>query len=322
MKQSLWGRHAQHVAVVVLFLLPMVADTAPAVAEEPKGLEFDLLLHVVGADLGDLGSATPLSFDVGGLPVSLGAESGDTGNPGLRAGFYGTHTLPIGGGVSLVTTGNLEKTRYLQDSFLGRDRLTGATSLRYQEGNFRAELEPGINLDLLAGAVATQHLVLDARASRAITDYLAVRVESGWARRDHTDIDQAGAHLGHSRLGLDFTIGGKAKLGLAYEATQRWADVRRDSTARSALNLDFDLALLRGFDLGMSYQYCEDASVDDNLQPAIASSHALALTAFWQDPDDSYLTFSGGYTLDRKDPAGDGPASASHDGMINVALKF
>lgn len=312
MKQFLWGPAAAVLAVSL---------AAAARADEPKGFTFDLSVDLIGADIGDLGGGEPLRFDLGGLPVSLGTVAGgDTGNPGLRAALGGDHTLAFGGGFSLVTSGSLQKTRYLVDSFYGSDRLAGGTSLRYQNGSFKTALEPGVDLDFFAGAIETRHLVLDGRMSRTIAENIAMSLSTGIARREHPGDRMAGADLGYGKLGVDFTFGAHAKLDLAYDIRHSWAEISRDSTARSGPSIGLDLATLAGLDLGLTYQYCESTRYDD-LRERVDTAHAFGLTATWQDADTDYLTFSGGYRLDRTDRSGDDVAT-SHDAMINMALKF
>lgn len=328
MLRSLWGsicgREMTGDYRVFVTLLLAILMAAPAAADDAGSFDFGLSVHVVGGGLSDLGDLGAYNLNLAGLPVEIGAMDGAApGNPGLHLGFDGGHALPLGAGFSLVTTGSFAKTRYLDDVGLGRDRVKGKTSLRFDHGSFRSALEPGIDVDLFAGVVDTRRLLLDGRIARDLFDNVALTASGGWAQHAKP-LTESETEFGRGRLGLDIRLGSRTTLDLSYEMRQAWTELPQDATQSAGPAAALSVALLGGLSFDIGYQYCESTrhAFDDGLRALVDDRHAASMSAKWADPDMEYLVVTAGYRYDRIHEASALAAVESHDGMINLAVSF
>lgn len=303
--------------------------SSQAMAEELGTFHFDLAVNVIGmeADMGDKGIDAPLDFDLAGLPVSIAASSGggEGDNPGISAGLNGEHKLSLGGGFSLLSRGSAQKTRYLTDSFFGNDRIAGGTALRFEESGFEGAIEPGVDLDLSAGALDRRRYAVNGRLSQEILDGWAVSLGNGWARQQHPGNPDDNADTGTGSLGFTFTTIDRTKINIGYDVSRTWAARPEDAAETAGPALGLSVSLLDALDIDLRYQYCEStdiAAADSGLRALVGTTHAVGISAAWLQPGAEYFTISVGYNFDRTNSQATDRDGITHDGMVNLGLKF
>lgn len=299
----------------------------PALAEESGGFHFGLAVNVIGVEMDGADFEAPIDFDLAGLPVSIASQSdpGSTDNPGISAGLNGDHTLALGGGFSLVTRGNLQKTRYLTDTFFGSDRITGGTALQFTDSDFRGAVEPGADLDFSAGALERRRYAVKGRLSQDILDGWTVNLENGWARQQHPGNPADNADTGSGSIGFAFTMIENTKISLGYEASRTWAALPQDAVTQAGPAFGLSVSLLDALDIDLKYRYCESTDIeatDGGFRALVDSTHAVGLTAVWLQPDAEYLSISAGYNVDRTTSPVAERDGITHDAMVNLGLKF
>lgn len=326
MQQSSLGRKRRLVGAACLLVVSVLC-AGPALAEESGSFHFDLVVNVIGMDTDGAGLEAPIDFDLAGLPVSIAAQSGgaDTNNPGISAGLNGEHALSLGAGFTLATHGNLQKTRYLTDSFFGSDRIAGGTALQFTDSGFRGAIEPGIDLDLSAGALDRRRYAVNGRLSQDILDGWTVSLGNGWARQQHPGSQDDNADTGTGSLGFAFTMIDRTKINLGYDMSRTWAARPEDAAKTAGPALGLSVSLLDALDIDLRYQYCQStdiAAADGGLRALVDTTHAVGINALWLQPGAEYLTISAGYNFDRTTSAVADRDGITHDGMINLGLKF
>lgn len=338
-KEYRWGRHrcALRIGRIAIFLSASflsadIAFMSTVRADEPAGdFKLGLFVDVLGSmgSATDKGSATgkpePFQFDIIGMPLSIGSREPDSAVPGLTIGVDGTYKLPIDGAFSVVTTGSVEKTRYLEDEFWGRDRANGQASIQHDHDGLKTALEPGVEVELRAGEVTERRYRIDGRVAKEIFSGLALSTSTGFTRQDAPLTLEDNASFGRARLGLSYQLDKNAKLNLGYDMTQKWADQPQASETRSGPSLGLSLSVFEFLEIGTSYQYCESTSYEESgadLRALVDDVHSVGMNAAWRDPAADYLSIKADYRFDQTASAIASRDGQAHDGMITLGLQF
>jgi hypothetical protein len=289
------------------------------------GLFVDMLGNAAGAAEKTADQAEPFQFDIIGMPVSIGSRDPDSAVPGLTVGIDGSYKLPIEGAFSVIATGSLQKTRYLEDEFWGSDRAAGSATISRENDGWRMTLEPGFVYHLRASEMIERRYFIDGRASKDILPGLAFSTSTGFTRRHAPLAIENNADLGRAQLGLIYHFGESARLNLSYDMTRKWADQPQDSHGRSGPSVGVSFAMFDFLEIGTRYQYCENIEYDLNgtdLKAVVEEVHSVGMNASWHDPDADFLTLTADYRFEQTRSDVMGHAGQSHDGMITLGLRF
>lgn len=332
-----WGRHRctpHRLARLAIFLSAGLAALSSASADESVGdLKLGLFVDMLGGAAAGLeksvdetaGKAEPFQFDIIGMPLSFGARDPDNALPGVTIGVDGAYELPIDGAFSVIVSGALEKTRYLEDEFWGSDRATGSATIKHEYDGWRTTFEPGIVFHLRASEMIERRYFLDGRASKDILPGLAFSTATGFTRRDAPLAIENNANFGRTQLGLIYHFGDSARVDFAYDMTRKWADQPQDSHSRSGPSIGVSFEMFDFLEIGSRYQYCENIEYDLNgtdLRAVVDQVHSVSMNASWRDPDADYLTIKADYRFEQTQSEVAAHAGQSHDGMITLGLQF
>jgi hypothetical protein len=318
-KRNAWS------VIVATAMIATVGRGAALADGNEDAFKFNLYLDVIGVEIDDT-DAEPLEMNLIGVPLSLGVRAGgEDDRPGLMGGLKGRYTLPMGAGFSVVTTGSWQKTRHLDDTFLGNDRGIGRASFQYEQGSFKGALTPGMEFGFVAGQIDTRRYMLDGRLSRDIVNGLNVHVSSGVTRHEYAMLPGDNADIGRAQAGFGFRLNDSARFTFDYDFQHKWAATPASARRAAGPTIGVNLSPLDALEIGASYRYCENTEYewhDGNLRERIDTVQAFGLHATWQDPAADYLTFSADYSYDRVASPVAGRSGDAHDGMVTMALQF